>query len=119
MSTATRAQVSGDQRPSPQTATPLFHAEGLTKVYHMGEVDVHALQGIDLDLYPGEFVVILGPSGSGKSTLLNILGGLDVPTGGTVEFRDHHLVDPPPILGNRCQPAPRDSGNLGRLADPR
>jgi len=59
----------------------------------MGEVAVHALQGIDLDLYPGEFVVILGPSGSGKSTLLNILGGLDAPTSGTVQFRDHRLVE--------------------------
>jgi putative ABC transport system ATP-binding protein len=58
----------------------------------MGEVAVHALQGVDLDLYEGEFVVILGPSGSGKSTLLNILGGLDVPTSGTVRFRDHDLV---------------------------
>jgi putative ABC transport system ATP-binding protein len=75
-----------------QPAEPLFHARGLTKTYHMGEVDVHALQGVDLDLYGGEFVVILGPSGSGKSTLLNILGGLDAPTSGTVEFRDHDLV---------------------------
>ncbi|HEX6941757.1 MAG TPA: ABC transporter ATP-binding protein [Gemmatimonadaceae bacterium] len=58
----------------------------------MGEVDVHALQGVDLDLRNGEFVVILGPSGSGKSTLLNILGGLDAPTSGTVRFRDHDLV---------------------------
>ena len=71
---------------------PLFHAQGLTKTYHMGEVDVHALQGVDLDLHNGEFVVILGPSGSGKSTLLNILGGLDAPTSGTVQFRDHDLV---------------------------
>ena len=70
----------------------LFHARGLTKVYHMGEVEVHALQGVDLDLYEGELVVILGPSGSGKSTLLNILGGLDAPTGGAVRFRDHQLV---------------------------
>jgi len=73
-------------------AEPLFHARGLTKTYHMGEVDVHALQGVDLDLHNGEFVVILGPSGSGKSTLLNILGGLDAPTSGTVQFRDHDLV---------------------------
>ena len=70
----------------------LFHARDLTKVYHMGDVEVHALQGVDLDLYEGELVVILGPSGSGKSTLLNILGGLDAPTGGTVRFRDHQLV---------------------------
>ena len=58
----------------------------------MGEVEVHALQGVDLDLFEGEFVVILGPSGSGKSTLLNILGGLDAPTSGAVRFRDHDLV---------------------------
>src|SRR5512146_883056 len=80
-------------RLSPQApAIPLFHARGLTKTYRMGDVDVHALQGVDLDLYHGEFVVILGPSGSGKSTLLNILGGLDAPTSGEVHFRDHRLV---------------------------
>ncbi|MFN7945789.1 MAG: ABC transporter ATP-binding protein [Blastocatellia bacterium] len=58
----------------------------------MGEVEVHALRSIDLDLFEGEFVVLLGPSGSGKSTLLNILGGLDTPTSGEVIFRDHNLV---------------------------
>ena len=77
--------IVGDGRPQPPAAaTPLFHARGLTKTYRMGDVEVHALQGIDLDLYPGEFVVVLGPAGSGKSTLLNILGGLDAPTSGTV-----------------------------------
>ncbi|MGZ8940153.1 MAG: ABC transporter ATP-binding protein [Limisphaerales bacterium] len=70
----------------------LFVARGITKVYHSGEVDVHALRGVDLELYAGEFVVLLGPSGSGKSTLLNILGGLDVPSAGTVRFRDHDLT---------------------------
>jgi putative ABC transport system ATP-binding protein len=72
--------------------TPVFEARGLTKVYHMGEVDVQALRGVDLDLYPSEFVVILGPSGSGTSTLLNVLGGLDVPSSGTVRYRDHNLT---------------------------
>ena len=72
--------------------TPVFIARNVTKVYHMGEIDVHALRGVDLDLFESEFVVILGPSGSGKSTLLNILGGLDVPSSGTVQYRDHELT---------------------------
>ena len=67
-------------------------ARGLTKVYRTGEVEVHALRGVDLELFESELVVLLGPSGSGKSTLLNILGGLDVPTAGEVSFRDHDLT---------------------------
>lgn len=70
----------------------LFSAKNLKKVYHMGEFDVSALRGLDLDLYANEFIVLLGPSGSGKSTLLNILGGLDNPTSGEVFYRDHNLV---------------------------
>ena len=58
----------------------------------MGEVEIHALRSVDLDLHRGELVVILGPSGSGKSTLLNILGGLDAPTSGSVRFFDHDLT---------------------------
>ncbi|MHC5113723.1 MAG: ABC transporter ATP-binding protein [Planctomycetota bacterium] len=73
-------------------AKAVFAARGITKVYHMGEVDVHALRGVDVDLYEGELVVLLGPSGSGKSTLLNILGGLDVPTAGSVSYLDHDLT---------------------------
>jgi len=82
----TRMQTSTTPVPKREA---VFQARGLTKVYRMGEVEVQALRGVDLDLYAGEFVVLLGPSGSGKSTLLNILGGLDVPTGGTVHYRDH------------------------------
>src|SRR5262245_40736861 len=75
---------------SPREA--VFHARKLSKVYRMGEVEVHALRSVDFELYEGEFVVLLGPSGRGKSTLLNILGGLDVPTSGEVSFRDYDLV---------------------------
>jgi putative ABC transport system ATP-binding protein len=70
----------------------VFRARGISKTYTMGEVEVHALVSVDLDLYHGELVVLLGPSGSGKSTLLNILGGLDVPTTGHVVYRDHDLT---------------------------
>ncbi len=70
----------------------MFKVEGLTKVYHTGELDIHALSGIDLKLYEGELAVLLGPSGSGKSTLLNILGGLDVASGGHAWFRAQEIT---------------------------
>ena len=60
----------------------IFTAKGLSKTYQMGEVKVHALMDVNLTIYRGEFIVLLGPSGSGKSTLLNILGGLDRPSSG-------------------------------------
>jgi len=69
-----------------------LEARGLTKVYRTGEVEVRALRGVDLDLFAGELVALLGPSGSGKSTLLNVLGGLDAPTAGTVLFRGRELT---------------------------
>ncbi|MFN0317160.1 MAG: ABC transporter ATP-binding protein [Burkholderiales bacterium] len=75
--------------PSPEA---VFTASKLTKIYRMGEVEVHALRGVDIEIYASEFIVLLGPSGSGKSTLLNILGGLDVPTSGISMFRDHDLA---------------------------
>tara|TARA_R110002072_G_scaffold27431_5_gene89189 strand:- start:4619 stop:5314 length:696 start_codon:yes stop_codon:yes gene_type:complete len=71
----------------------VFRAEGLTKTYDMGEVQVQALRGVDLELFPGEFVVLLGTSGSGKSTLLNILGGLDTASSGRVWYRDQELTE--------------------------
>ncbi len=82
----------GPDAPDDEAALRVFEARGITKVYRMGDVAVHALRGVDLDLFRGEFVVLLGPSGSGKSTLLNILGGLDVPTAGTVRYGDHDLT---------------------------
>jgi len=73
-------------------ADVVFRAQGVTKVYDMGEVKVHALRGVDLELHAGELVVLLGPSGSGKSTLLNILGGLDRASSGTVSYRGRVLT---------------------------
>ena len=73
-------------------AEVVFRVRGLCKVYGAGELAVHALRGVDLDLRRGEMLVLLGASGSGKSTLLNILGGLDVPTSGTVHFREQDLT---------------------------
>ena len=78
--------------PSATSPGVVFRARGLSKVYTMGEVSVHALRDISLDIYEREFVVLLGPSGSGKSTLLNILGGLDTPTSGEAMWREHDLV---------------------------
>jgi len=70
----------------------VFHVVDLTKVYKMGEVEVHALRGANLELFAGELIVLLGPSGSGKSTLLNILGGLDTATSGQVFYRGRELT---------------------------
>jgi putative ABC transport system ATP-binding protein len=76
----------------PAPAESIFTARGVTKVYDMGEVQVHALRGVDMELYAGELIVLLGPSGSGKSTLLNILGGLDRATAGQVMYRDWDIT---------------------------
>jgi putative ABC transport system ATP-binding protein len=78
--------------PAIEEGRAVFQVHAVSKVYHMGDVEVQALRGVDLDLYAGELVVLLGASGSGKSTLLNILGGLDVPTSGTVRYLDHELT---------------------------
>jgi len=78
--------------PAPQPLPPVLLAEGLTKIYHVGEIEVAALRGVDLALAEGELVVLLGPSGSGKSTLLNILGGLESPTAGRVVYRGADLT---------------------------
>jgi putative ABC transport system ATP-binding protein len=75
----------------PEVTEAVFIARELSKAYRMGDIDVQALRSVNLELYKGELVVLLGASGSGKSTLLNILGGLDVPTGGEVSYRDHNL----------------------------
>ncbi len=88
-SVATNSDASAERR-------AVFHVHDLTKTYHMGQVDIPALRSVTLDLYPGEFVVLLGASGSGKSTLLNILGGLDRASSGRVFYLDHELTGATP-----------------------
>jgi putative ABC transport system ATP-binding protein len=73
-------------------AAPVFIARGLSKVYGSGDTQVIALRDVDLNIWQGEFLVLLGPSGSGKSTLLNILGGLDAATSGSAKWREHELT---------------------------
>ncbi|MEZ5650529.1 MAG: ABC transporter ATP-binding protein [Burkholderiaceae bacterium] len=75
-----------------QTPVPIFRVKDLRRSFMTGEVEVRALDGVDLDLREGEIAVLLGPSGSGKSTLLNILGGLDRPSSGSVAFRGRDLT---------------------------
>ena len=82
----------GEASSTAQAITTVFRTQGLSKTYLMGEVQVHALRGVDLALYAGELVVLLGASGSGKSTLLNILGGLDTASSGQVWYRDWELT---------------------------
>jgi putative ABC transport system ATP-binding protein len=77
---------------SPPANGAVLRAQGVTKVYRTGDVEVHALRGVDLALAPRELIVLLGPSGSGKSTLLNILGGLDSPSAGHVWFHDREIT---------------------------
>ena len=79
---------------SPRATEPplVLQARELSKIYRSGEVEVHALRGVNLDLVAGELIVLLGASGSGKSTLLNILGGLDTPTSGDVRFLGEPLT---------------------------
>ncbi|KPN63109.1 putative ABC transport system ATP-binding protein [Aliiroseovarius crassostreae] len=81
-----------------RAAQRIFHTEDVTKIYRTGMVEVHALRGVNVELFSGEFTVLLGASGSGKSTLLNILGGLDHVTSGRVWFRDQELT----AMGDRA-----------------
>ncbi|WP_394664565.1 ABC transporter ATP-binding protein [uncultured Sphingomonas sp.] len=70
---------------------PLIQLRGVTKTYGSGATQFQALKGVDLDIAGGDFVAVMGPSGSGKSTTMNILGCLDVPSGGNFLFRGHHV----------------------------
>jgi putative ABC transport system ATP-binding protein len=78
--------------PHPASRTAAVRGTGLTKIYGEGENAVHALRGIDLDVYEGEFVAVMGPSGSGKSTLMHLMAALDRPTGGSVEIDERDVT---------------------------
>jgi len=90
---AARAAGTVGAQPVRMNGQPVLECQGLRKIYRMGDVDVHALDGVDFRLEPGELLVLLGASGSGKSTLLNILGGLDVPSSGRVLFGNDELTE--------------------------
>ena len=77
----------------PNEKHPIFKINNLSKIYRTGEIEVKALNNVDMQLYDGEMVVLLGPSGSGKSTFLNIIGGLDRASKGTVLFKDQNLTE--------------------------
>jgi putative ABC transport system ATP-binding protein len=88
--------------------TPLIKLEDFTKTYQTGEVEVHAVRGVSLEIYPGEFVAVMGASGSGKSTLMNTIGCLDRPSGGTSESRStcsRATTRPGRRSPSRCSPS--------------
>jgi putative ABC transport system ATP-binding protein len=89
---AATSGVPGRSRAGVASGNAVFTLRGIGKTYAMGELAVYALRDIDLDIFDGEFMVLLGASGSGKSTLLNILGGLDTPSSGTLTYLDHDLT---------------------------
>jgi putative ABC transport system ATP-binding protein len=93
MSPTPPAPVTGSQPASNQAREPVYHVRALGRTYGEGTAAVTALTGVDLDLYAGELIVLLGASGSGKSTLLNQLGGLDSPTQGTLLYRGENLAE--------------------------
>ena len=87
-----RASAGAEHRAAHAGGEPVFRIRGLTKTYGSGLTEVHALAGVDLELYEGELITLLGPSGSGKNTFLNNIGGLDVPTSGELTYRGLDLA---------------------------
>lgn len=74
-----------------QDSKPLVSIHGVSKSFHRGSEEIHVLSRLDLEIREGEFLALMGPSGSGKSTLLNLIGGLDRPTGGSIEIGEHRI----------------------------